>query len=442
MNNSKKITLISDIINNLELNKKRILINFLSLIYGYTLPLRVKTLSLSKNPKESFTNIFNEVYKNILDEDLTIKKTDNKNPNRSLSYTMELFNLKSSLSFFSNSIFASEEDKKILDRIEQLEKIELKNRQEKNRIIIKNLEDEFIDKYDIELIAALINCVVLDIEFFKKEIKEEREEVGLFNNNSNIKEFREIITLNKNLLKCYNSKNNIEHFKFLETYNNFKEQEDMSIRKLWNNFIENEIDKVVGCTDIEDNYYSLEKFNNRTWTTSNLNVSRFRNGDQIKEVNSNEEWIKSYENKDPAWCYYDNDPKNGEKYGKLYNWYCVKDARGLAPAGYHVPSDAEWTVLTNFLGGEDLAGQKMKSTTGWSNNGHGTNSSGFNGLPGGSRIEGGNFLGITEGGSWWSSSEESEGYAWNRHLEYYDETMVNRNTFNNYDGLSVRCIKD
>jgi uncharacterized protein (TIGR02145 family) len=107
-----------------------------------------------------------------------------------------------------------------------------------------------------------------------------------------------------------------------------------------------------------------------------------------------------------------------------------------------VPSDAEWTVLTNFLGGEDLAGQKMKSTTGWSNNGQGTNSSGFNGLPGGSRIEGGNFLGITEGGSWWSSSEESEGYAWNRHLEYYDETMVNRNTFNNYDGLSVRCIKD
>ncbi len=196
-------------------------------------------------------------------------------------------------------------------------------------------------------------------------------------------------------------------------------------------------------TDIRDGRkYGIVKINTQVWMSENLHVSTYRNGDSIRHASTLEEWLDAGNKQEGAWCYYDNDPKNGEKYGKLYNWYCVKDSRGLAPAGYHVPSDAEWTVLTNFLGGEDLAGQKMKSTTGWSNNGQGTNSSGFNGLPGGSRIEGGNFLGINEGGSWWSSSEESDGYAWNRNLDYYDETMVNRNTFNNYDGLSVRCLRD
>jgi uncharacterized protein (TIGR02145 family) len=196
-------------------------------------------------------------------------------------------------------------------------------------------------------------------------------------------------------------------------------------------------------TDIRDGRkYGIVKINTQVWMSENLHVSKYRNGDTIRHARTFDEWFDADRKQEGAWCYYDNDPKNGEKYGKLYNWYCVKDARGLAPAGYHVPSDAEWTVLTNFLGGEDLAGQKMKSTTGWSNNGHGTNSSGFNGLPGGSRIEGGNFLNITDGGSWWSSSEESDGYAWNRNLDYYDETKVNRNTFNNYDGLSVRCLRD
>jgi len=95
------------------------------------------------------------------------------------------------------------------------------------------------------------------------------------------------------------------------------------------------------------------------WMTENLDVSTFRNGDSIPEAKTNEEWKRAGELKQPAWCYYDNVPKNGTIYGKLYNWYAVNDARGLVPKGYHVPSDEEWTILTDFLGSD--AGTKMKS---------------------------------------------------------------------------------
>ena len=97
----------------------------------------------------------------------------------------------------------------------------------------------------------------------------------------------------------------------------------------------------------------------QVWMTKNLDVSTFRNGDPIPEAKTGEEWKKAGENKQPAWCYCDNDPTNGAKYGKLYNWYAVNDSRGLAPVGYHIPSDAEWTKLEVFLGAD--AGNKMKS---------------------------------------------------------------------------------
>jgi uncharacterized protein (TIGR02145 family) len=98
----------------------------------------------------------------------------------------------------------------------------------------------------------------------------------------------------------------------------------------------------------------------QVWTTKNLDVSTFRNGDVIPQASTDEAWEAAGENKQPAWCYYDNDTANASKYGKLYNWYAVNDPRGLAPAGYHIPSDAEWTVLTDFLGDEGIAGKKMK----------------------------------------------------------------------------------
>jgi uncharacterized protein (TIGR02145 family) len=100
------------------------------------------------------------------------------------------------------------------------------------------------------------------------------------------------------------------------------------------------------------------KIGTQVWMSKNLDVSTFRNGEAIPEAKSKEEWAKAGVNRQPAWCYYDNDSKNGKVYGKLYNWYAVNDSRGLGPKGYHIPSDAEWTILTDMLGGEKIAGQK------------------------------------------------------------------------------------
>ena len=138
-------------------------------------------------------------------------------------------------------------------------------------------------------------------------------------------------------------------------------------------------------TSTEESASTEVTIGNQVWMTKNLDVDKFRNGDPIPHAKTNEEWV-SYSNAgEAAWCYYDDDPANGEKYGKLYNWYAVSDPRGLAPEGWHVPSDKEWTVLTDYLGGEEKAGARMKSKNGWHDNGNGTNSSGFSGLPGGSR---------------------------------------------------------
>ncbi len=98
---------------------------------------------------------------------------------------------------------------------------------------------------------------------------------------------------------------------------------------------------------------------NQTWMTKNLDVSTFRNGDTIPEIKDGYEWERAGKEGRPAWCYYDNDTSYGRRYGKLYNWYAVNDPRGLAPVGYHIPSDQEWTMLTDYLGLN--AGSKMKS---------------------------------------------------------------------------------
>jgi uncharacterized protein (TIGR02145 family) len=177
------------------------------------------------------------------------------------------------------------------------------------------------------------------------------------------------------------------------------------------------------------------------WTSRNLDVSTYRNGDPIRQTLTPEEWLDAASKGEGAWCYYNYDPKNGEMYGKLYNWYAVNDKRGLAPELYHIPSDAEWSVLTEYLGGEQNAGFKMKSTTGWANNGNGDNSSGFNGLPGGGCDGGGGFYVITEDGYWWSSSERYTGFAWPRGLRY-DNTRVSGYYSDEDSGFSVRCIKN
>ena len=179
------------------------------------------------------------------------------------------------------------------------------------------------------------------------------------------------------------------------------------------------------------------KIGTQTWTTKNLDVTKYRNGDAIPQVQDKNAWAKL---KTGAWCYYENKTAKGTTYGKLYNWFAVNDPRGLAPKGYHIPTDAEWTILTDYLGGDTIAGTKMKSTSGWDNNGNGTNSSAFNGLPGGCR-ESGAFSGIGANGNWWSSTEGDTDLAWLRYL-YYDKGNVTREPRGNQFGLSVRCLRD
>ena len=193
--------------------------------------------------------------------------------------------------------------------------------------------------------------------------------------------------------------------------------------------------------------FMLITIGTQTWTRENLNVTKYRNGDVIPEVQDKTEWANLTTG---AWCYYNNITSNGIIYGKLYNWYAVNDPRGLAPKGYHIPTDAEWTTLTTYLGGLSVAGTKMKSTTswddfifnGWPNNGNGTNTSGFTGLPGGYRyFINGDFLGIGAQGGWWSSSEYLTFYALTRNLSS-SSAIVNNYYIDKQYGYSVRCLKD
>jgi uncharacterized protein (TIGR02145 family) len=177
------------------------------------------------------------------------------------------------------------------------------------------------------------------------------------------------------------------------------------------------------------------------WTNKNLDVVTFRNGDSIIETRSAEAWREANEKGQAAWCYYENDPKNGEKYGKLYNWYAVNDTRGLAPQGYHVPSAEEWESLVSYLGGKEKAGKKLKSIEGWSKDGNYNNESDFSGLAGGYSDYDGRFNGIGNDAYWWSVTEGIlDGvFYWN--LDYnYDG--VNRYFGSKGFGFSVRCLRD
>ena len=184
-------------------------------------------------------------------------------------------------------------------------------------------------------------------------------------------------------------------------------------------------------------------------------MDRFRNGDFIPHIESDEEWKEAGENGQPAWCYYDNDPENGKKYGKLYNWHAVNDPRGLAPEGWHVPNYEEWSSLVEFLGGKDIAGHKMKSVVGWTawenkdgkiQSGNGDNSSEFNGLPGGFRYSHGKFNDISGSTFLWSATESNYDLDWFRTLHYNFRWVGYSHNVYGYTGVSrgasVRCLRD
>ena len=189
------------------------------------------------------------------------------------------------------------------------------------------------------------------------------------------------------------------------------------------------------------NTFKSVKIGKQVWTTENLNISKFQNGDPIPEVQSLTEWVKAGKEHTPAWCYYNNDPVNGKKYGRLYNWYAVTDKRGFAPKGWHMPTDAEWDTLYHCIGGQQEAGGKMKTNTGWENNGNGNNSSGFSALPAGIRYSEGNFSHIGKYGDFWSCTESHTDAAWYNDV-CYDYAGVILFEGMKACGFSVRCIKD
>jgi uncharacterized protein (TIGR02145 family) len=200
---------------------------------------------------------------------------------------------------------------------------------------------------------------------------------------------------------------------------------------------------ITSVTDADGNEYQVVQIGNQCWTKENLKTTKFADGSVIPNVTSDDAWINL---SSPAWCNYENNASNGNTYGKLYNWYTVADPRNVCPAGWHVPSDAEWTVLTDYLGGNAVAGVKMKTTSGWNDyngqSGNGTNESGFSGLPGGTRYDDfGTFDSVGSYGYWWSSTEDATSSAWARYL-YYSVGNAYRNYNYKHYGFSVRCLRD
>jgi uncharacterized protein (TIGR02145 family) len=190
------------------------------------------------------------------------------------------------------------------------------------------------------------------------------------------------------------------------------------------------------------------KIGKQIWMNSNLQVTHFRNGDPIPVIGLDKEWHQAHKDKKPACCFYVNDDSNIQKFGLLYNWYAVIDKRGIAPEGYHIPTDKEWDVLIKFLENKTSPGLDLKSDGDeWNENGKGNNSSGFCALPGGIRYSGGFFHLIGERGFWWTSTPCEKGNllqsctAYDRSLQFYDN-KINRAKAECGEGYSIRCLKD
>ena len=199
-------------------------------------------------------------------------------------------------------------------------------------------------------------------------------------------------------------------------------------------------------SDNDGNSYKTVQIGTQVWMAENLKTSKYSDGTTIPNITDNTQLSNLTTG---AWAYYNNDAANNAKYGKLYNWYAVSPTtngnKNVCPTGWHVPTDAEWTVLTDYLGGENVAGGKLKEvdTTNWiSPNTESTNASLFTGLPGGSRYFYGYYYNdVGSYGYWWSSTESSIGSAWYRYLHYYSEPAY-RNYNSKQYGFSVRCLRD
>ena len=199
-------------------------------------------------------------------------------------------------------------------------------------------------------------------------------------------------------------------------------------------------------TDVEGNSYKTVYIGTQQWMAENLKTSKYNDGSSIPNVTDNNEWSNLSTG---AWCNYENSDSLGRIYGKLYNWYAFSATsngnKNVCPSGWHAPTDSEWTVLTDYLGGVNVAGGKLKDigTKNWSNpNASATNSSLFSAIPGGNRVFNGNYEAIFYYGFWWSSTDNDTDVAWLRNLNYSHGGGANINNYRKTHGLSVRCLKD
>lgn len=195
----------------------------------------------------------------------------------------------------------------------------------------------------------------------------------------------------------------------------------------------------VGCKEAGP---ASIKICDQVWMQKNLDVSKYQNGDIIPQVTDAAVWGGLTIG---AWCWYNNDSATyAATYGKMYNWYAVNDARGLAPKGWHIPSDDEWSILGMCKGDDFVAGGFLKEagTTHWLTPNTGAdNSTGFTALPGGFRYLDGGFNFITYYGNFWSATSSNGTEAFYRGLNYSDFSLY-RSPSNKLNGFSVRCIKD
>lgn len=199
--------------------------------------------------------------------------------------------------------------------------------------------------------------------------------------------------------------------------------------------------KYGSMTDMDGNVYKTIPIGKQTWMAQNLKTTKYNDGSSIPVVADSESWSSM---KTPACCWQYNDPTRKVTYGVLYNWYTINTGK-LCPIGWHVPGDAEWTELTDYLGGENIAGGKLKESgfRHWNSPNTGaTDETHFSAFPGGERQNGPDALfdNLREMGSWWTTTFLEE-WAVNR-LMYDNSNHVQRSFYSKKSGLSVRCVWD
>lgn len=196
-----------------------------------------------------------------------------------------------------------------------------------------------------------------------------------------------------------------------------------------------------GLTDVEGNFYHTIILGDQEWMVENLKTTRYRNGDTISNITGDNPWCFYT---DGAWCDYNNDPSISNVYGKLYNWFAVIDERNIAPHGWHIPTNDEWLKLVEYLGGETIAGGKMKEdgSAHWITPNVGAiSSSGFMGLPGGNRMANSGFFYLQQNAVWWSSTEQQSDFAYNLSIFSSSADAFILSSPSNF-GNSIRCVRD